>query len=101
MSPAAPDSAVPPAADPAPSSDGGAGGTGETAGETDSAVDVSRPGAVPSATGSAATAPGLVFDDPFDRPSADDSDRGWGDSPAGAADDDFARFLNEKPPHHN
>jgi acetyl-CoA synthetase len=40
----------------------------------------------------------LVFDDPLDRPSADDTDRGWGDH--SAADDDFVRFLNEKPPHH-
>ncbi|MEE4546098.1 hypothetical protein V2S66_29545 [Streptomyces sp. V4-01] len=48
------------------------------------------------------TGSGLVFDDPLSRPSADDSDRGWGD-PAGtsvSADDDFTRFLNEKPPHH-
>jgi hypothetical protein len=97
MSPAAPDSAVPPASDPVPSSDGGAASTGDSG----SAADASRPGAAPSATGSAATVSGLVFDDPFDRPSADDSDRGWGDSPAGAADDDFTRFLNEKPPHHN
>ncbi|HEY5834246.1 hypothetical protein [Streptomyces sp.] len=45
---------------------------------------------------------GLVFDDPLDRPSADDSDRGWGEglSGVGTMDDDFARFLNEKPPHH-
>ncbi|MEW1859107.1 hypothetical protein AB0399_01765 [Streptomyces sp. NPDC088194] len=45
-------------------------------------------------------AAGLVFDDPLDRPAADDTDRGWGDSPSGGADDDFTRFLNEKPPHH-
>lgn len=45
---------------------------------------------------------GLVFDDPLDRPSADDTDRGWGDRPSASAvdDDDFTRFLNEKPPHH-
>ncbi len=70
----------------------------------------------PAATGAAgadsdppaATRPGpgggagaaLVFDDPLDRPSADDTDRGWGDSASGASDDDFTRFLNEKPPHH-
>ena len=41
----------------------------------------------------------LDFDDPLDRPSADDSDRGWGES-FSSADDDFTRFLNEKPPHH-
>lgn len=42
----------------------------------------------------------LIFDDPLDRPSADDTDRGWGDRPSGSADDDLARFLSEKPPHH-
>jgi hypothetical protein len=42
----------------------------------------------------------LVFDDPLDRPSPDDADRGWGGSIVEAEDDDFARFLNEKPPHH-
>ncbi|MEU7165174.1 hypothetical protein AB0A70_11090 [Streptomyces morookaense] len=41
----------------------------------------------------------LIFDDPLSRPSADDTDRGWGDErPSAAAD--LARFLNEKPPHH-
>lgn len=42
----------------------------------------------------------LVFDDPLDRPSADDTDRGWGERSGGSGDDDFTRFLNEKPPHH-
>jgi acetyl-CoA synthetase len=46
------------------------------------------------------TGSGLVFDDPLDRPSADDTDRGWGGSLSGAAEDDFTRFLDEKPPHH-
>lgn len=54
-------------------------------------------GPVPSAAVSVA---GLVFDDPLDRPSSDDTDRGWGESSPGTADDDFTRFLNEKPPHH-
>jgi acetyl-CoA synthetase len=54
-------------------------------------------GAAPSAP--AATS-GLVFGDPLDRPSSDDTDRGWGDSFPGAGDEDFTRFLNEKPPHH-
>jgi hypothetical protein len=56
----------------------------------------------PVASGSSTGATGLVFDDPLDRPSADDTDRGWDDRPAGSAadDDDFTRFLNEKPPHH-
>ncbi|MFE9256200.1 hypothetical protein [Streptomyces sp. NPDC006879] len=46
--------------------------------------------------------PKIDFDDPLDRPSADDSDRGWGDRPladSGSAAD-LARFLDEKPPHH-
>ncbi|MET9080919.1 hypothetical protein ACIPX0_17970 [Streptomyces sp. NPDC090075] len=46
----------------------------------------------------------LIFDDPLDRQSSDDTDRGWGDRPSGdsAADSaaDLRRFLDEKPPHH-
>ncbi len=41
----------------------------------------------------------LVFDDPLDRPAADDTDQAWGDRPGGAAAD-LRRFLDEKPPHH-
>lgn len=46
--------------------------------------------------------PALIFDDPLDQPSADDTDRGWGERPPGGADSaaDLARFLDEKPPHH-
>ncbi|WP_198535614.1 hypothetical protein [Streptomyces caatingaensis] len=44
--------------------------------------------------------PALVFDDPLDRPSADDTDRGWGERPVGGDAGDLARFLDEKPPHH-
>jgi hypothetical protein len=45
--------------------------------------------------------PRLVFDDPLDQQSSDDTDRGWGERPpsAGSAAD-LARFLDEKPPHH-
>ncbi|WP_330330899.1 hypothetical protein OHS33_15015 [Streptomyces sp. NBC_00536] len=45
--------------------------------------------------------PKLDFDDPLDRQSSDDTDRGWGERPP-AADSaaDLARFLDEKPPHH-
>jgi hypothetical protein len=72
-------------------------GTPEGAGGADGA---SRPPSG-SATGPAAAfGAGLVFDDPLDRPSPDDSDRGWGGPFTYAADDDFTRFLNEKPPHH-
>ncbi|MFF7182800.1 hypothetical protein [Streptomyces sp. NPDC008121] len=44
----------------------------------------------------------LIFDDPLDRQSADDTDRGWGERPPGGGDSaaDLARFLDEKPPHH-
>ncbi|WP_250301823.1 MULTISPECIES: hypothetical protein [unclassified Streptomyces] len=45
--------------------------------------------------------PTLIFDDPLDQQSPDDTDRGWGERPSstdGAAD--LARFLDEKPPHH-
>jgi hypothetical protein len=45
--------------------------------------------------------PVLVFDDPLDQQSADDTDRGWGERPpAGGSAADLARFLEEKPPHH-
>ncbi|MFJ6943234.1 hypothetical protein ACISU4_00985 [Streptomyces wuyuanensis] len=46
--------------------------------------------------------PGLIFDDPLDQQSADDTDRGWGERPAasGGSAADLARFLDEKPPHH-
>ncbi|MEU9324123.1 hypothetical protein AB0D91_09960 [Streptomyces canus] len=46
--------------------------------------------------------PALVFDDPLDQQSPDDTDRGWGDRPSTAGDSaaDLKRFLDEKPPHH-
>ncbi|MER7107391.1 hypothetical protein [Streptomyces sp. NPDC000229] len=46
--------------------------------------------------------PALIFDDPLDQPSADDTDRGWGERPPAGGDSaaDLARFLDEKPPHH-
>ncbi|MFF8790267.1 hypothetical protein [Streptomyces sp. NPDC015125] len=43
----------------------------------------------------------LIFDDPLNQQSSDDTDRGWGerqDRSDSAAD--LARFLDEKPPHH-
>jgi hypothetical protein len=44
----------------------------------------------------------LVFDDPLDQQSSDDTDRGWGERPGSAGDSaaDLKRFLDEKPPHH-
>ncbi|MEV7613916.1 hypothetical protein [Streptomyces sp. NPDC089799] len=45
--------------------------------------------------------PALIFDDPLDRQSSDDTDRGWGERPpASGSAADLARFLDEKPPHH-
>jgi hypothetical protein len=46
--------------------------------------------------------PALVFDDPLDQHSPDDTDRGWGDRPRTDGDSaaDLKRFLDEKPPHH-
>ncbi|MFE7545230.1 hypothetical protein [Streptomyces platensis] len=43
----------------------------------------------------------LIFDDPLSQQSSDDTDRGWGERPAGGdSAADLARFLDEKPPHH-
>jgi len=44
----------------------------------------------------------LIFDDPLDRQSSDDTDHGWGERPSAASDSaaDLKRFLDEKPPHH-
>lgn len=43
----------------------------------------------------------LIFDDPLARPSADDTDTGWGErSSRSDSSADLARFLDEKPPHH-
>ncbi|WP_406000305.1 hypothetical protein [Streptomyces sp. NBC_00829] len=46
--------------------------------------------------------PQLIFDDPLDQQSSDDTDRGWGERPLASGDSaaDLARFLDEKPPHH-
>ncbi|WP_328970027.1 hypothetical protein [Streptomyces sp. NBC_00239] len=60
------------------------------------------PGPHPSKPGSRPK-PALVFDDPLDQQSSDDTDRGWGERPPAASSDsaaDLARFLDEKPPHH-
>ncbi|MEG3627254.1 hypothetical protein V5O46_06090 [Streptomyces sp. C6-003] len=55
-----------------------------------------------SATGPGPRAPGpaLVFDDPLDQQSSDDTDRGWGEAKGGDGAADLRRFLDEKPPHH-
>jgi hypothetical protein len=43
---------------------------------------------------------GLVFDDPLDRRTADDTDIGWGESPAASRGRDLEWYLSQKPPHH-
>ncbi|MEU4271014.1 hypothetical protein [Streptomyces sp. NPDC026092] len=61
--------------------------------------DAKQPGnqSIPENT----TKPKLIFDDPLDQQSADDTDRGWGERPPGGdSSADLARFLEEKPPHH-
>ncbi|MCL7428676.1 hypothetical protein [Streptomyces sp. YS415] len=44
----------------------------------------------------------LIFDDPLDQQSSDDTDSGWGERPGACGDSaaDLKRFLDEKPPHH-
>ena len=76
--------------------DAGSEGAPEGAGTASPAAATSSRPVVGSGHGGSA----LVFDDPLDRPSPDDSDRGWGGTSSGSGDDDFTRFLNEKPPHH-
>ena len=46
--------------------------------------------------------PALIFDDPLDQQSSDETDRGWGERPGADGDSaaDLKRFLDEKPPHH-
>ncbi|WP_033219032.1 hypothetical protein [Kitasatospora phosalacinea] len=41
--------------------------------------------------------PRLVFEDPFDRQTSDDTDRGWGDS-SGERGLDW--YRSQRPPHH-
>ncbi|MEX2973065.1 hypothetical protein [Streptomyces sp. C184] len=57
-----------------------------------------RPAGKPAARKPAAR---LIFDDPLNQQSSDDTDRGWGERPSGGdSAADLARFLDEKPPHH-
>jgi hypothetical protein len=46
--------------------------------------------------------PALVFDDPLNQQSSDDTDRGWGERADTTGDSaaDLKRFLDVKPPHH-
>ncbi|MGC4909683.1 hypothetical protein ACLQ2J_28695 [Streptomyces cyaneofuscatus] len=60
-----------------------------------------QPQAQPSQEPKPKPKPVLIFDDPLDQQSADDTDRGWGERPSGGSSAaDLARFLDEKPPHH-
>ncbi|MFF4651178.1 hypothetical protein [Streptomyces sp. NPDC001380] len=44
---------------------------------------------------------GLVFDDPLDRQTSDDTDAGWGESaPRASGGRDLEWYLSQKPPHH-
>lgn len=69
--------------------------SGPAAPPTSEPRPASKPATKPAAK------PRLVFDDPLDQQSSDDTDRGWGERPsAGGGAADLARFLDEKPPHH-
>jgi acetyl-CoA synthetase len=78
-----------------------AGGAGGMTGADEGRASSARPRPVSGVEPAGAAGTGeLVFGDPLDGESSDDTDRGWGDPLSGAGDDDFTRFLNEKPPHH-
>ncbi|GAB7032956.1 hypothetical protein [Streptomyces platensis] len=71
---------------------------GAEAGAVSEAVSAPVPAAPRPDRKSAAA---LIFDDPLSQQSSDDTDRGWGERPAGGdSATDLARFLDEKPPHH-
>ncbi|WP_326620284.1 hypothetical protein OG863_23920 [Streptomyces decoyicus] len=59
------------------------------------------PAPAPAAHPARKPAARLIFDDPLNQQSSDDTDRGWGERPSGSdSAADLARFLDEKPPHH-
>lgn len=96
-----PDSEHPSATDRAAAPAAGCGSGIDSGDVTDLPADPSEaPSGAAAAPRVSPAAAGLVFDDPLDRVSSDDTDRGWGEPPSGTADDDFTRFLSEKPPHH-
>ncbi|MEV4557078.1 hypothetical protein AB0K51_08780 [Kitasatospora sp. NPDC049285] len=43
--------------------------------------------------------PRLVFKDPFDQQSGDDTDRGWGES-RGDGERGLDWYASQRPPHH-
>ncbi|GLW17621.1 hypothetical protein Stsp01_43640 [Streptomyces sp. NBRC 13847] len=79
----------------------------EPADEPQDATGAEQAAASPAAASSSAARPArkppvrLIFDDPLNQQSSDDTDRGWGErSGGGDSAADLARFLDEKPPHH-
>ncbi|MGW2253638.1 hypothetical protein ACWCXH_26095 [Kitasatospora sp. NPDC001660] len=42
----------------------------------------------------------LIFGDPLDRQSRDDTDAGWGDRPGGGGGRGLDWYLSQRPPHH-
>ncbi|MFE5207522.1 hypothetical protein [Streptomyces sp. NPDC056600] len=99
MSSSSDDAAADAQADPsADAQTGTPGGTGSTpSGPAADAAPAPAHAAAPRRPKAA-----LVFDDPLDQQSSDDTDRGWGERPRGGGDAaaDLRRFLDEKPPHH-
>ncbi|WP_257032444.1 MULTISPECIES: hypothetical protein [unclassified Streptomyces] len=42
----------------------------------------------------------LVFRDPLDQQSGDDTDAGWGDGPGAGGGRGLDWYLSQRPPHH-
>ncbi|WP_431680038.1 hypothetical protein [Kitasatospora sp. KL5] len=84
--------------------DGGRGAERGT--ERDGRPEDGRPGKDAGTGGGTAArpakpAPKLVFGDPLDRQSSDDTDRGWGERPGeGGASRGLDWYLSQRPPHH-
>ncbi|MEV8096034.1 hypothetical protein [Kitasatospora sp. NPDC085879] len=71
-----------------------AGGRGEEpAGENDARQDGKPAPQAPSAAR-------LVFGDPLDRQTGDDTDLGWGERPGGSPARGLDWYLSQRPPHH-
>ncbi|MGW7572455.1 hypothetical protein [Streptomyces sp. NPDC054765] len=67
----------------------------------DASEAAQAPAPSPAARPAPKPAARLIFDDPLNQQSSDDTDRGWGERPNGSdSAADLARFLDEKPPHH-
>lgn len=44
--------------------------------------------------------PRLVFRDPFEQQTSDDTDRGWGEDPRGGGERGLDWYRSQRPPHH-